>query len=80
MKFPELSLLAGGPTGNRLGDAVCRRCGRSGGSGASAGLPREKISVSFVWTDENENRVEYETKIIFYLNILDDNDRKAFSL
>ena len=38
------------------------------------------ISVSFVWTDENENLEEYETKIIFYLNILDDNDRKAFSL
>ena len=36
--------------------------------------------LSFVLTDENENRVEYETKIIFYLNILDDNDRKAFSL
>ena len=24
--------------------------------------------------------VEYETKMIFYLTILDDNDRKAFSL
>ena len=36
--------------------------------------------VSFVWTDENENLEEYETKIIFYLNILDDNNTKAFSL
>ena len=43
-------------------------------------IPGSEGSVSFVWTDENENLEEYETKIIFYLNILDDNDRKAFSL
>ena len=37
-------------------------------------------NLSYVCENENEILVEYETKIIFYSTILNDNNRKAFSL
>ena len=52
--------------------------GDSGGGGKR--LSTYQRALSSVCTNENGILVEYETKIIFYLTILNYNNRKAFSL